>query len=327
VTQFAYDNLDRLVAVTENVVSNGCAEPPCNVVTRYAYDRAGNRTAITDANGHTRSFAYDAADQQISATDALGHVTRWTYDAGGRVRTQQDPRGDVVTPRSTSYDLTFSYAYWPDGQLHTVKQGTDLLASYTYDTAGRLDQVSRANGSVTTYDYDAADHLRDLHTTSGTTDLARFTYTVDRLGLRRAVTETMAMPMEGAASNAASSNLPLEEAQGATGLDAPLDQPATIVTASGGQTFVDDDDIPPASYSTGWTPLTNKQRAVNGTLHLATVKDATVSFTFTGSRISYLYTMGPDRGQTIVTITRNGQSIHRRGWLCGGYRSPRRGNV
>jgi YD repeat-containing protein len=37
------------------------------VVTEYQYDRAGNRTAIVDANGHVRRFAYDAADQTAEA--------------------------------------------------------------------------------------------------------------------------------------------------------------------------------------------------------------------------------------------------------------------
>src|SRR5262249_35258991 len=48
---FAYDQQDRLVSVTEHAVSGGCTETPCNVVTQYRYDRAGNRTAIVDARG------------------------------------------------------------------------------------------------------------------------------------------------------------------------------------------------------------------------------------------------------------------------------------
>jgi YD repeat-containing protein len=62
-TALAYDQQDRLIAVTEHAVSGSCTQSPCNVITQYQYDRAGNRTAILDANGHVRRFSYDAADQ------------------------------------------------------------------------------------------------------------------------------------------------------------------------------------------------------------------------------------------------------------------------
>jgi YD repeat-containing protein len=42
VMQVSYDALDRLIRVTENAASGSCAAPPCNLVTQYQYDPAGN---------------------------------------------------------------------------------------------------------------------------------------------------------------------------------------------------------------------------------------------------------------------------------------------
>jgi RHS repeat-associated protein len=266
-TAFTYDNLDRLIAVTINAVSGGCAAPPCNLTTQYQYDRVGNRTAIIDARGNTRTFTYDAADRVILATDPLNHQTEWdyqgpvlhtlfspisgmdldyqydrlnrpsevsslawagllatSYDARGqrtasdmpghgRTTYQYDPLGrirQVTAPGTGSvsygYDArgqrsqlsypnggpTLEYAYWPDGQLKVVTD-TTTLASYSYDTVGRLATVARANGATTNYTYDDADRLTEQHTTVGGSTRSRFQYTLDRLGQRMAVTETLGL--------------------------------------------------------------------------------------------------------------------------------------
>ncbi len=112
VTVFVYNNQDLLIGVTENAASGTCPKTPCNVITQYQYDRAGNRTAITDPRGiadpqgKTRTFDYDAANQQIKATEPVSatftRVTQWTYDAGGRMTGTTDPRG-------ASNNLTLTY--------------------------------------------------------------------------------------------------------------------------------------------------------------------------------------------------------------------------
>jgi YD repeat-containing protein len=65
------------------------------------------------------------------------------------------------------------------------------LATYAYDSAGRRDTLTRANGAVTTYAYDQADRLTDLHTTVGVTTTSQFAYTLDRMGQRTGITETL----------------------------------------------------------------------------------------------------------------------------------------
>jgi RHS repeat-associated protein len=152
ITQFAYDNLDRLVGVTENV-RDDCAQlpadsvhRPCNVVTRYEYDRAGNRTAIVDANGHRREFSYDAANQLVTQTDGLNQDTRWEYDAGGRTLFQRDPRG-------ATYDLAYTYDELDrQSRVDSAQLGAAITAQY--DALGRRTSLGDATGA-TSFAYDA----------------------------------------------------------------------------------------------------------------------------------------------------------------------------
>ena len=83
-TRYGYDGLNRLVLVTENATSGVCATPPCNVVTRYRYDRGETRTAVLDARGiTTHSFVYDAANQIVQQRDGRDRTTGFVYDRGG----------------------------------------------------------------------------------------------------------------------------------------------------------------------------------------------------------------------------------------------------
>ncbi len=275
VTRFEYDLLDRLTCVIENAQPGvdcvaAVADPSLdsNVATRYEYDRAGNRTAIIDANGHQRRFSYDAADRLSSETDALGQTTVSSYDRLGRLTITDDPRGDAYdvtysydglgrptgmaateldAPITLAYDAlgrrtslsdgtgtttftpdalgritqvtapdtgTVGYQYnprgqrtqirYPDGstvldysydalgQMEGVQQGSETLASYTYD-AGRLQTIERANGADTTITYDDAGRIDDLTTFVDGTTMAVFDYTVNRVGQRVQVNETLAV--------------------------------------------------------------------------------------------------------------------------------------
>jgi YD repeat-containing protein len=204
-TAFAYDNQDRLIAVTEHAVTGTCTHAPCNVITQYQYDRAGNRTAIIDANGHVRRFSYDAADQPAEAIDALNNVTSWDYDAQGRVTAQDDPRGtsndlsysydklDRLTQQSATNLGTIGVQYDALGRRMALTDGTGTT-SFGYDSLGRMRSVQAPSTGHVGYDYDARGartkliypddtaiqygYLPDgqLHVVTGTTTLANYTY-------------------------------------------------------------------------------------------------------------------------------------------------------
>jgi RHS repeat-associated protein len=276
-TAFRYDLRDQLVQVIENLRSD-CNDPllaaqyqPCNVVTAYTYDRAGNRTSITDARNATRRMVYDAADRQTEERDALSRTTRWDYNLLDQPTHKHDPRGStyditylydelgrrrtttstmIAVPLIEDYDalgrrvqvqdetgtttfqydalhritavqqaggivsygytargdrgsvyypsgISVSYGHTADGQLEAVQDGGRRLAHYTYDNVGRLAQVRRANGAHTTYTYDDLDRLVAQTTHVGDALRSRYTYTLDRTGVRTEVTEAFATTSAG----------------------------------------------------------------------------------------------------------------------------------
>jgi RHS repeat-associated protein len=188
-TAFAYDGLDRLIQVTKNATTGSCAAAPCNVVTQYQYDRAGNRTAIVDARNNVRRFGYDVADQPISATDPLGNVTRWHYNAGGQPTRQVDPRGSDVFVQ-WSYDdlgqLTRQEDSTGGGIVYITSMPRDVLGrrlelhnsaqhtTFTYDPLGRIiSATNQASGlapsEAVRYGYDANGQRTQLIYPDGTT--------------------------------------------------------------------------------------------------------------------------------------------------------------
>jgi len=139
-TRFTYDLLDNLLSVTENAADGSCSLAPCNVVTSYAYDRAGNRISITDSNNHTRTFAFDAASRQVGETDALSQTTSYSYDRLGRLTFRDDPRG-------ADYDVTYSYDELarPTGMSATE---LDAPISLAYNALGWRTSLSDSTGST-----------------------------------------------------------------------------------------------------------------------------------------------------------------------------------
>ncbi len=174
------------------VTGSGYAETD-DATTRYAYDRAGNLTAVTDATGRTSYFAYDAAGRRTGATDPTGAVTRTFYDAAGRMTGLLDAAG-----------RTLEYAY---DRLDRRTSETDALGNrteYAYDAAGRLLTVRHplpsgeggGEGSsgltsptsdlrpLTSYEYDALDRRTAVTSAPGTASAQRTEFAYDAAGNR-----------------------------------------------------------------------------------------------------------------------------------------------
>jgi RHS repeat-associated protein len=166
-TQFRYTLRDQLRMVKENAKTTcNQAQTDCNLITRYEYDRLGNRTKIIDAKlNQQRITTYTAANQPATQTDALGKVTSWEYNALGLMTVQHDPRG-------ASKDQTFTYdalgrqtnlttstpAEAVETRYDALGRRTALIdatgtSSLTYDPLGRMTKVVAPQTGTITYGY------------------------------------------------------------------------------------------------------------------------------------------------------------------------------
>ncbi|PXA90060.1 hypothetical protein DMC47_28025, partial [Nostoc sp. 3335mG] len=88
VTDYSYDALDRLIEKRGAEVAYGVPGSSVNAGTastteNYLYDRRGNLTRRTDANGRHSWFYYDALDRKIGQVDAVGAYVAYRYDQNG----------------------------------------------------------------------------------------------------------------------------------------------------------------------------------------------------------------------------------------------------
>ncbi len=204
VTTYAYDLAKRLTSVTD----------PLNHVWSMTYDNAGNLLTRTDANTKTTTYAYDALNRLTTVTyaDPSTPTVTFGYDANGNRTSMTDGAGTETTtydalnrPTAISRGLdTFGYGYdaagyvtsrtYPGQTAQTLtyddagRLATANGASYTYDAAGNLLTAALPNGLTARYAYDRAGRLLEVAHTTATDTLSRFTYSLDPVGNRTAMT-------------------------------------------------------------------------------------------------------------------------------------------
>jgi YD repeat-containing protein len=134
------------------------------VKTTREYDERSRVRTLNGANGQRWSYTYSPQGKLLTVTDAASRVTQTnTYDSLGRLSTQRDPLGGVVT---YGYDvgdrlafvtdprgLITSYVYDGFGNLRSLISPDTGLTSYVYNSVGQLTAESRADGSLLSYTY------------------------------------------------------------------------------------------------------------------------------------------------------------------------------
>ena len=145
-TGYDYDNLNRLVKVTDAVLRE----------TDYTYDNRDNLLSLTDAENQTTrfeydrnnrlvkeirpglqetSYAYDAAGNLVQKIDAKNQKTEYEYDDAGRLKhIRYFATADDIAPAKT---VTFTYD--EAGNLTGYDDGT-TSAIYSYDDLHRKDR-------------------------------------------------------------------------------------------------------------------------------------------------------------------------------------------
>ena len=132
---------------------------PAGIVTQYEYDDLGRLVRVTDDQGNEQTTEYYAADGAgafygaVSRTvDINGRETRYEYDAIGRLVDQYDNIG-----RRTHYE------YDDAGRLVALQQDPDdadgdgdlFVTQYEYDGNGNVVRTTTPAGDVIDTDYDA----------------------------------------------------------------------------------------------------------------------------------------------------------------------------
>ena len=77
---------------------------------------------------------------------------------------------------------------------------------------------------------------------------------------------------------------------------------ATLSTATPSSADTYDDTDTRLAYSDGWTSQTGVSGAYQNTLHISNANGNSVTFTFTGQKISVFYQAGPSLGSMTITI-------------------------
>jgi RHS repeat-associated protein len=171
-----------------NPLSNASAPS----VTLYTYDAEGNRTSVTDANGHTTWYAYDERNRLTYTTNALGCVTAYTYDAAGNEISETDANGHTTwyaydaqnRPAYTTNALGYvtAFAYDMVGNLTAITDANRDTTTFTYDSLNRHTAITNALGYVTQYEYDAPTGGGGCGCGAGTKGTSRVTKQTDANG-------------------------------------------------------------------------------------------------------------------------------------------------
>src|SRR5216683_1754561 len=142
--------------------------------TTYTYNSFGQRTGLTDPNGHLTTRHYDPNQNLDRVTDADGNLTTNVYDADNEL---------TQIKRADSPQTTLVTDYNPDGTVLDQKDGKgNAIQTYGYDSLAHVSTVTDALNNLKTYVYDAYGNLLSKQDPGGNcsaipaTACTRFTY-------------------------------------------------------------------------------------------------------------------------------------------------------
>ena len=156
ITDYGYDNLDRLTLITYGTTAGQ------QQTTSYSYDEISRLKTATNHVG-TVSFSYDGRSRVMSTTDVFGRLLEYSYP-------------NLATDSATvklDGSLYATYQFDNAGRLWKVINASDgATVTYGYDQEDKLTSRAYPNGITTTYSYDRMDRLVSLND-SGTIAFSR----------------------------------------------------------------------------------------------------------------------------------------------------------
>jgi RHS repeat-associated protein len=150
-TDYEYDAMSRVIEVHEDPLGE-------DYTTTIVYNADGQKSSITDANGHTTSWNYHDngwLSSEISPDpDGSGPnyapATSYSYDALGRVISITDPNGT----RYIEYNFRGQQTEFTDIDPDGAGGLSAPVTQFGYDNAGQQTTVTDALSNVTTTAYD-----------------------------------------------------------------------------------------------------------------------------------------------------------------------------
>ncbi|CAL9566122.1 hypothetical protein SUDANB176_04742 [Streptomyces sp. enrichment culture] len=191
--KFGYDCFGNLKTVTDPkgtaTWTAGACEPTTNgYTTKYEYNSHGLQTKSTDANGNPTTYGgFGPTGYPATVTDALNKSSGFVYDERGQVTEVTDALGKKTTQ---TYD-TFGRPLVSTVPKDQAKGELITTPAPEYDANDNVTRSTAPNGAVSTAVYDAADQVESATAPkdTSTSDERKSTYTYDKVGNLRTVTE------------------------------------------------------------------------------------------------------------------------------------------
>ncbi|MFI8509614.1 LamG-like jellyroll fold domain-containing protein [Streptomyces sp. NPDC085460] len=158
-TSYVHNTMSRITSETGPGVKNEITGVTHTARISRTYDADGRllTESLEDTTGgdatRTTTYGYDARGLNDSVKDADGNESTFGHDALGRVVSETDPAGNVVTHTYTkrgqpAESVLKNWTGDPSGQVRDL-----VLGSKAYDPAGRLASTTDAMGATTAFTY------------------------------------------------------------------------------------------------------------------------------------------------------------------------------
>ncbi len=155
--RFSYDaNSSR--TKREEIARSDLGTADQKFTTTFAYDGLDRLVEVADDVGNTHRLAYDSRGNVVRSEDALGTVVRRTFDGLDReVLVVRDVDGDGAAP-SDPDDVTTAIAWDDSSRLTTRTDANGNTTRYAFDDLDRLKSITFADASVWSVAYDVHDN-------------------------------------------------------------------------------------------------------------------------------------------------------------------------
>lgn len=172
----------------------------------YAYDSLDRLVQTTYADGSSDITDYNALGQRIKTTrnqTGNSQVSRYSYDKVDNLTQEVKPNGDILNYQYDNNGNKTVMSVVASGTTQTSQYGYDKLnrlvsttdstgtTQYTYNAVGSKVSETKPNGVATQYRFNAKNQLTGITHQRGDTVLATYAYTLDALGNRSQLVETV----------------------------------------------------------------------------------------------------------------------------------------